>query len=346
MPVNRSLLPASNSEPWYENCLEPVVKWTWFHYIYVILGQGVISAGVSFGINYGLAILVFRGKPPPTLWYFPLPMAGDYGVLTIIETLSIFLLSGTLIMLDVKKGMLASLDPRWLNGMWPSRKSWIYWYLRPPELCIDLSSGDDENIETATIASTSSKSSASEHSASYKYGLRVYHSVQRAIPWIVLGFFAVWPWFIIGTYLLYGNDNYNSDPQPEYLSAAIGAVLALVLTPCLCVVVLTFLGDQILLSKGSMKLASSGVTMNPMYTPTETDTEGFAPNNQRSSTTRLSLPAGFSRVEGVTFLAQNQVEAPRTTSGEQTQSGIGLLYTSSTLTLLQGSSTVSNQTTV
>lgn len=330
MSDEKGLLP---SPPWYALSQDPVVKWGWFHYVYIILGQGFISAGISFGLNYGLAILVFRGKPPPTMWYFPLPMAGDYGVLTIIETLMIYMLSGTLIMLDVKKGMLAPLDPRWLNGWWPSRTSWVYWYLRPPEILIDFSDSDSPSVPAVNdTASTSSKSSDSEPSALYKYGLRIYASIQRAVPWIIFGFFSVWPWFIIGTFALYGNDNYNSDPQPEYLSALIGGVLAFILTPMLCLVVLTYLGDQILLAKGSVKLGSGKQTTNPMFSSSEADSAGFQPTSRGS--VGASLPPGFAPVEGVTFASYS---ASRPLSmGRGTHAGIGMTFTSSTLTLLKG----------
>lgn len=321
--------------PWYTLCQDPVQKWGWFHYVYIIIGQGFISAGISFGLNYGLAILVFRGKPPPTMWYFPLPMAGDYGVLAIIETLMIYMLSGTLIMLDVKKGMLAPLDPCWLKGWWPNRTSWVYWYLRPPEILINFSNSDLN--DTTSVSSTSSKSSDLEHSESYKYALRIYASIQRAIPWIIFGFFSVWPWFVIGTFVLYGNNNYNSDPQPEYLSALIGGVLAFILTPVLCLVTLTFLGDQILLAKSSIKLSEGRSTMNPMFSPTETDSVGFQPTSRTSATG--PLPFGFAPVEGVTFASYS---ATRPLSMSRTAGAIGMTYTSSTLTLLKGGTTTSS----
>jgi len=314
MSDNISLLPTTTTttttsfSPWYTRSQDPVVKWGWFHYVYIIIGQGFISAGISFGMNYGLAILIFRGKPPPTMWFFPLPMAGNYGVIAIIETLMIYMLSGTLIMMDVKKGMIAPLDPRWLNGWWPSRSSWIYWYLRPPEILIDFSYLDTNNNsssnrilnDTISVASTSSSTNSdSEYSESYKYAIRIYSSIQRAVPWIIFGFFAVWPWFIIGTFMLYGHDNYNSEPLPQYLSALIGGVLAFILTPVLCMVTLTFLGDQILLAKSSIKLSQGNSTSNPMFLSQEVDSAGFQLTLRNSALG--PLPTGFSPVEGVTF---------------------------------------------
>ena len=62
--------------------------------LYVFLLQGLGASAVCFGINFGVAVLVFRGQPPPILFEFPIPLAGNFGVIIAVEVLLNFVVSG------------------------------------------------------------------------------------------------------------------------------------------------------------------------------------------------------------------------------------------------------------
>jgi hypothetical protein len=90
---------------------------------YVLLLQGVGAAAVCFGINFGVAVLVFRGQPPPTLFDFPLPLAGNFGVIIAVEVLLNYIISGSLQTLDVLKGVCPPLNASALAPFWPKQGS-------------------------------------------------------------------------------------------------------------------------------------------------------------------------------------------------------------------------------
>ena len=91
--------------------------------LYVFLLQGVGAAAVCFGINFGVAVLVFRGQPPPTLFEFPIPLAGNFGVIIAVEVLLNYIISGSLQTLDVLKGVCPPIKPSALGPLWPKRDS-------------------------------------------------------------------------------------------------------------------------------------------------------------------------------------------------------------------------------
>ncbi|KAL3899641.1 MAG: hypothetical protein SGCHY_001904 [Lobulomycetales sp.] len=68
--------------------------------------QTVVSAGICFGVNFAIAKSLFV-RSPPTLWDFPMPLAGQYGVTLIVQGIINWLLIGSLLTLDViGKGLL------------------------------------------------------------------------------------------------------------------------------------------------------------------------------------------------------------------------------------------------
>jgi hypothetical protein len=91
--------------------------------LYVFLLQGVGASAVCFGINFGVAVLVFRGQPPPTLFEFPLPLAGNFGIIIAVEVLLNCIISGSLQTLDVLKGICPPIKPSALGSLWPKRDS-------------------------------------------------------------------------------------------------------------------------------------------------------------------------------------------------------------------------------
>jgi hypothetical protein len=91
--------------------------------LYVFLLQGVGAAAVCFGINFGVAVLVFRGQPSPILFEFPIPLAGNFGVIIAVEVLLNYVISGSLQTLDVLKGVCPPLKVSAIRSFWPGRDS-------------------------------------------------------------------------------------------------------------------------------------------------------------------------------------------------------------------------------
>jgi hypothetical protein len=94
-------------------------------FLYAFLLQGIGAAAVCFGINYGVAVLVFKGQPPPVLFEFPIPLAGNFGVIIAVEVLLNYVISGSLQTLDVLKGIAPPLKSSALGSVWPKQGSTI-----------------------------------------------------------------------------------------------------------------------------------------------------------------------------------------------------------------------------
>jgi hypothetical protein len=91
--------------------------------LYVLLLQGVGASAVCFGINFGVAVLVFRGQPPPYLFEFPLPLAGNFGIIIAVEVLLNYIISGSLQTLDVLNGICPPIKASAMGSFWPKRDS-------------------------------------------------------------------------------------------------------------------------------------------------------------------------------------------------------------------------------
>ncbi len=92
-------------------------------FLYVFLLQGLGASAVCFGINFGVAVLVFRGQPSPILFEFPIPLAGNFGVIIAVEVLLNYIISGSLQTLDVLKGICPPLKVSAIGSCWPQRDS-------------------------------------------------------------------------------------------------------------------------------------------------------------------------------------------------------------------------------
>jgi hypothetical protein len=91
--------------------------------LYVFLLQGLGASAVCFGINFGVAVLVFRGQPPPILFEFPLPLAGNFGIIIAVEVLLNYIISGSLQTLDVLNGICPPLKASAMGTLWPKQNS-------------------------------------------------------------------------------------------------------------------------------------------------------------------------------------------------------------------------------
>ena len=104
--------------------VKPVTEaFTLRQFLYVLLLQGAGAAAVCFGINFGVAVLVFKGQPPPILFEFPIPLAGNFGIIIAVEVLLNYIISGSLQTLDVLKGVVPPLKASALGSMWPRQGS-------------------------------------------------------------------------------------------------------------------------------------------------------------------------------------------------------------------------------
>ncbi len=91
--------------------------------LYVLLLQGLGASAVCFGINFGVAVLVFRGQPPPILFEFPIPLAGNFGIIIAVEVLLNYIISGSLQTLDVLNGICPPIKASALGSFWPKQNS-------------------------------------------------------------------------------------------------------------------------------------------------------------------------------------------------------------------------------
>lgn len=156
------------------------------------------------------------------MWNFPIPLAGNYAIIILVQTFISFSLFGTLSTLDILNGFVSPLNRNYFNFFDVNSRQCLGWLLRPPELL--LSPVDMPN-----------KSCSS----------RICTTINRTIVWFVLSFCLVWPIFTGTSFSIWGASNYNSYPQPELLSAALGGILAFLTCPIWGLVSLIDMGKRI-----------------------------------------------------------------------------------------------------
>ena len=199
----------------------PTETWGRGHTLYMTVFGMLIPTLVCFACNFGVAVGIFRGNPPPTLWQFPIPLAGNYAAIIIVQTLINFPLVGALSTFDTLNGLCPSLSPRRLfTEMDPD--TWLGWFLQPSEL---------------VYAPVLDKSKA--------YWRRILDTLKRAFAWILLQFILIWPLFTGISYRIWGETNYNAYPQPEFISATMGGVLALCTCPLWTFITMISMGTRI-----------------------------------------------------------------------------------------------------
>ena len=72
------------TDEWRKKVRDPTTIITTHQKIWIFLQGFLIPTAVCYGVNYGVALLAFKNQPPPTLWNFPLPIAGQYGVTAVV----------------------------------------------------------------------------------------------------------------------------------------------------------------------------------------------------------------------------------------------------------------------
>jgi hypothetical protein len=161
------------------------------------------------------------GKPAPPFWEFPTCMITSYLLTVILEVTVNWILNCSVMSLEVTWGKVAPLDSRSLSW-WPKKDSTLYWYF----ICSDL-----VIAPAITPAPT--------------YLQRISWHLRRCLPWMLYILLFLTPIFSGLTYLAYGNDNYNSFPQPQILVASFGVLVAVLTVPFWTIITLASIGDKI-----------------------------------------------------------------------------------------------------
>lgn len=205
---------------WATKCKPPTEKFSTKQIIYVLI-QTLSSTGINWGANYGIGIALYQSKPAPTLWLFPLPIAGHYGSLCILIPLICWILVNALQTLDILNGVIEPVSPRALYGYWPQSTSY-QWWLRTSDLVL-----------------------CPEITTERPWSQRILSTLLRSLPWMPYTFVLLWPLFTGVTFALWGDDGYNSFPLPEYLTATFGAAIAFITIPWWSIMTLVSIGDRI-----------------------------------------------------------------------------------------------------
>jgi hypothetical protein len=187
--------------------------------------QTILNAGITFGINYGIAGAIFAEEENIRMWDFPLPLAGTkhfyltstgvYGVTIIIQIIASWLISGVLLRLDVNGKGLIKIPPlshEYLSPSWRTR--WIRY-----RFWLTIIQNDSPKQSIVKVIGT---------------------AVLRTVPWIVYTFVAIWPLAAAFTYGIWGLF------VPAFLSkvfaGVIGAWIVLVTMPLWCLAILLEFG--------------------------------------------------------------------------------------------------------
>lgn len=253
-------------------------SWTTRQILWVT-GQGIVSAGISFGTVYGISIGVYAGNPAPTLWYFPIPIAGHFGVLCIVLTLVNWVICGILQTFDVINGIVEPLNPALLGHYVPLPGSRILWWLNTTGLVIA------EHVPATGTNAT--------------WPQRTRWTLYRSTPWMVYTFILLWPLFTGFSYYIWGNDRYNSFPQPQFITATFAGVSALITVPVWAVCTLMHMGtfqrlvpsrnshnDLVLM--GQQAQATSLVEFTLDVAPVDTAEDSTGTTLENESTTKLT----------------------------------------------------------
>lgn len=206
----------------WTKCQEPSPLWTPRHSIYFGIVGVFLPTLLCFAVNFGVATAIFRGKPPPTMWAFPIPLAGDFAAIILVQTIINYPLFGTLSTFDILNGLAPPLLPSAMSLV----DTETCWLLQPPEIFFPPIGAPDKHGRA-----------------------RIGDTLKRTGAWFVLAFIPLWPLFTGITYAIWGLDGYNSYPQPEFIAATLGGVLALATCPVWTLVSLLNLGKRIQLEE-------------------------------------------------------------------------------------------------
>ncbi|KAF6767338.1 Protein of unknown function DUF2456 [Kalmanozyma brasiliensis GHG001] len=83
-------------------------------FLYIVVAQSIIAACISGGINFAVAVALYRGRDTVDLWTFDRQtVAGDMGVTVIIQQVVSFIITSSLVHRDLVVGPIAPLRRPW-----------------------------------------------------------------------------------------------------------------------------------------------------------------------------------------------------------------------------------------
>lgn len=199
-------------------CKPATKSWEPLQILYVIL-QAIIPTVICFWVNYGISIPVYRdATAPATLWFFPLPVAGDYGITIALEVLINWNVICSMQALDVLNGLIPPVH-REAMVWWPAKNSKMEWWLRTSDVLVAAHS--DRNLSLSA---------------------RLCNHLKKSFPWMCFCYIILWPIFCGTSWALWGNANYPSFYRPQVLLGAIGAATSLITSPVWAVMTLVSIG--------------------------------------------------------------------------------------------------------
>jgi hypothetical protein len=203
------------------HCLAPTPEFTKYQIGWVVI-QTIGSAGICFAANIGICTVAMMGQEV-SLFKFPIPMAGAYAIVILIEVLLNWFISGCLLSLDVLNGRISPVK-REAIPWWPSTDS--YWekngYMNISEL----------------IAPTFKHAPLLQRLKSHLWIM---------LPWILYVFILLYPLALLISYLVWGLYRYREfNLQPEILCAFLGSMIAIITVPIWSIMALASVGEKYL----------------------------------------------------------------------------------------------------
>ncbi|CAI7875628.1 unnamed protein product [Closterium sp. NIES-53] len=240
--------------------------------IYLLVVQGVGSAILDAGANFGIATAMYRGSPDPVrVWELPNSLAGDAIVTIMIQGTLTWVIAGLLTRLDVKSERIQPIfyqhAPRPLQDF-PADGSASGAVTPPPGETTAAAADADRNSTKAPEGSLSPAKPTSSHSGGMwgcflfldsvirwilcrgdfdfvvykpKPGphrfLRFVHSVLRGAMCSALIAIPYWPLCLVPLLALWhGNVDIPDWPGPQIFKAVMAAVLGFFMTPLVSMV--------------------------------------------------------------------------------------------------------------
>jgi hypothetical protein len=207
--------------PLSPHVLKPTDSFSKYQIAWIVL-QTIGSAGICFAANLGLCILAMMGNKV-SLFQFPIPMAGAYAIVIIIEVIVNWFISGSMLCMDVLNGRITPINPEAIR-YWPQKGGYfeLNGYLNISEL----------------IAPTYKKTTICER-------LKFHFTIM--LPWVLYVFFLLYPLALLISYLAWGLDNYQGfNLQPEILCGFLGSMIAITTIPVWSIMALASVGDKYL----------------------------------------------------------------------------------------------------
>lgn len=74
--------------------------------------------------------------------------------------------------------------------------------------------------------------------------MRFLHQARLSLPWMLLAFVLIWPVACGVCFALRGSNGYNNYPDPQWASAVVGGVCALITCPVWAVITMVRVGEM------------------------------------------------------------------------------------------------------